>query len=87
MDSLMTNDMTYSEISYIKSDINSFITRLEKYSENYNIQLDQADKSFFIVISKHIIFWKYMYRNNKIGRFYKVLISDGYNYKIGRAHV
>ncbi len=78
----MTNDMTYSEISYIKSDINSFITRLEKYSENYNIQLDQADKSFFIVISKHIIFWKYMYRNNKIGRFYKVLISDGYNYII-----
>ena len=50
MDSLMTNDMTYSEISYIKSDINSFITRLKKYSDNYNIQLDQADKSFFTII-------------------------------------
>lgn len=78
----MKNDMTYNELAHIKSDINSFITKVEEYSEKYNLQLDQADKSFFSIISKHIIFWKYMNRNNRIGRFYKVLISDAYNYII-----
>lgn len=82
MDSLMKNDMTYNELTYIKSDINSFIIKLEEYSKKHNIQLDQADKSFFSIISKHIIFWKCMNRNNRIGRFYKVLISDGYTYII-----
>lgn len=76
----MKDDMTYNEIDSTKSNISSFIVKLVEFAEENHIQLDQADKGFFTLIAKHIVFWKYMYWENRKGRFYRVLISDAYNY-------
>ena len=74
----MKEDMTYNEIDMVKANINLFVKTLLNFAERQNVSLSQSDINFFVVISKHIIFYKYMYQNNEIGRFYKVLVSDCY---------
>lgn len=78
----MKDDMTYNEVDFIKSDIKMFVDHLIEFGEQHSVLFSQADISFFSLISKHIIFFKYMYQPNQLGRFYKVLISDGYYFII-----
>lgn len=75
-------DMIYAEIKHIKSDISSFIIRLQEYAGEHDAIMEETDRQFFSVIAKHIVFWKYVVFPNNLGRFYRVLISDGYNYII-----
>lgn len=77
---MMSSDMTYSELKLIKSDINLFINRLSKISNEYNHYLTQSEKDFYIYISKHIIFFKHLYKGEENMYFFKVIISDMYYY-------
>ncbi len=52
----MKDDMTYYEIDQIKLSINQFILTLQGFAEENKIIINQSDKDFFSVISKHIIF-------------------------------
>lgn len=76
----MSNDMTYSELHLIKSDINTFVNRLNDISNEYNHDLTKEEKDFFIFISKHIVFFKYLYKGTESMYFFKVIISDMYYY-------
>lgn len=78
----MKEDMTYNEICQIKYYINQFNETLTKFAEQNELIIQQSSFDFFAFISKHILFYKYMYQNNSIGRYYKVLISDCYYYII-----
>lgn len=74
----MKDDMTYYEVEQTKLNIRQFILTLQNFAEENGFTISQSDKDFFSVISKHIVFYKYMYEDNEIGRYYKVLISDCY---------
>lgn len=74
--------MTYYEIDQMKLNVSRFVLTLQGFAEENNVLLNQSDLDYFSVISKHIIFYKYMWQNNEIGRFYKVLVSDCYYYII-----
>lgn len=75
----MKEDMTYNEIDLVKSNISLFTEFLKKFAESEGRILIQADIDFFSLLSKHIIFYKYMYIDDcPLGHFYKVLISDCY---------
>lgn len=76
----MKDDMTYNEIEQVKLYVSQFIFTLQSYAKQNGILLNQSDMGFFTLISKHILFFKYMYQDNRMGRFYKVLISDCYYY-------
>lgn len=73
-------DMTYSEIEYVKSNINNFVEMIAQISKAEDFEFKQCDKEFFVFIAKHIVFLKYLY--NGMGRlyFFKVIISDLYYY-------
>lgn len=76
----MNKDITYSEIESVKSSINEFIKKISEIAESEDYKLDQNDKEFFIFISKHIIFFKYLYFGMNEIYFFKVIISDLYYY-------
>lgn len=76
----MITDMTYLELDLIKSDIDMFINKLNEISSQLDHKLTKEDEKFFIFISKHIIFFKYLYRDMDKMYFFKVLISDLYYY-------
>jgi hypothetical protein len=74
------NDMTYEELKSIKSNIITFISKLNEISIEFNQELNQSEKAFFIFISKHIILFKYLYEGMGKMYFFKVIISDLYYY-------
>ncbi|MGL5330091.1 MAG: hypothetical protein ACRDD7_12550 [Peptostreptococcaceae bacterium] len=76
----MKNDMTYSELALIKSNISTFVEKIHEISKELGNELNQEDKEFFRFISKHIIFFKYLYGGMGETYFFKVIISDFYNY-------
>ena len=77
----MSIDMTYFEINQIKSDIEIFINELDNRSLLLRSNnLNQEEKEFFVFISKHIVFFKYLYNGMGKMYFFKVIISDLYYY-------
>lgn len=77
----MNLDITYSEIDRTKFNIELFINKLDDISLSIgNGNLSQQEKEFFIFISKHIIFFKYLYQGMGEVYFFKVIISDLYYY-------
>ncbi|WP_029503039.1 hypothetical protein [Lachnoclostridium phytofermentans] len=76
------DDMTYSEVKLIKANIKIFIDKLEELASTYEKNIDQNEKDFFVFISKHIIFFKYLYLGMGKKYFFKVIISDLYYYII-----
>lgn len=76
----MSVDITYSELNLIKSDIKIFIDKLSEISVLSGHMLTQEQNEFFVFLSKHIIFFKYLYRGMGNPYFFKVLISDLYYY-------
>ena len=78
----MSYDMTYSELKSIKSNIDIFINKLNEISISFNHELTQEEKAFFVFISKHIIFFKYLYEGMGNMYFFKVIISDLYYYTL-----
>ncbi len=76
----MINDMTYSEINTIKQNIKSFIIKIFDLAKENNRIVDKNEEEFFIYLSKHIVFFKYLYLGLGKNYFYKVIISDIYNF-------
>lgn len=76
----MKDDMTYSEIETIKSNISTFIDKLDEISLELKQNIDEEQRKFFIFISKHIIFFKHLYDGMGNMYFFKVIISDLYYY-------
>lgn len=74
----MSNDITYSELVLIKSNINEFNNKLEEIAISLGHQITKEEKDFYIFISKHIIFFKYLYNGMNNQYFFKVMISDLY---------
>ncbi len=74
----MAKDMTYEEIAAIKANISAFVDKIKQISESYNFDISQCDANFFSFISKHIVFFKYIYDGSDNLYFVKVLISDFY---------
>ena len=77
----MLNDMTYSEVELIKSNIHEFINKLDEISLSRDC-ITKEEKEFFIFLSKHIIFFKYLYTGMGKMYFFKVIISDLYYYML-----
>lgn len=73
-------DMTYDEIKSIKSDIVIFIRGVEEFSKKNSRRLSENDKSFFIFLTKRIIFFKYLCPGFDPSKKYfcEVMISDLY---------
>lgn len=76
----MSKDMTYLEIESVKSSIDEFIKKISELAKSEDYNLEQNDKNFFVFISKHIIFFKYLYFGMNELYFLKVIISDLYYY-------
>lgn len=76
------DDMTYTKLISIKKDINIFLENLILFSKQYNHTITQSEKDFFIFLSKHIIFFKYLYLYAEQRYILKVIISDLYYYII-----
>lgn len=76
----MKDDMTYSEIKLIKSNISMFIDKLNEISLQSKQDIDEEQRKFFIFISKHIVFFKHLYEGMGNMYFFKVIISDLYYY-------
>lgn len=74
----MSNDITYSELVLIKSNINEFNNKLEEIAISLGHELTQEEQSFYIFISKHIVLFKYLYNGMNNQYFFKVMISDLY---------
>lgn len=74
----MSNDITYSELIQIKTNIKEFNDKLESISISLNHKLTQEDRDFYSFISKHILLFKYLYNGMKEQYFFKVIISDLY---------
>lgn len=74
----MSDDMTYQEITRIKSNIQSFVEKINELSQEFDFDFQQSDKSFFSFIAKHIVFFKYLSEGDSSNFSYKVLISDFY---------
>lgn len=72
--------ITYTEIESIKSNISTFIDKLNEISLESEQNVDEEQRKFFIFISKHIIFFKYLYDGMGNMYFFKVIISDLYYY-------
>lgn len=72
----MHKDITSEELSRIKYNIDDFLNIISQRNNLNDYQ--QIDKEFFSFLSKHIIFFRYLYNNNDQTYFYKVLISDLY---------
>ena len=52
----LKEDMTYNEVESCKVEIKKFITEINVL-EGYSLNIKPDDESFFIVISKHILFF------------------------------
>ncbi len=76
---MINDDMTYNEISLLKSDISSFIEYLSNYSHQENFSISQNDKDFFSFLCKRICFFKIINQMSQPIYSAKVLISDFYN--------
>lgn len=77
----MKKDLTYIIIDCEKTNIAEFIENLKTISRKKGMVLSQADCSFFALIAKHIIFYKYFYYSSltEIEKGYiKTIISDLY---------
>lgn len=74
----MIKDITYSELEKIKEDIKKFNDKLESIAVSLNNKLTQEERDFYAFISKHIIFFKYLYNGMDDQYFFKVIISDLY---------
>lgn len=72
----MNKTISIQELNDIKKDIEEFMQTIKKRSNLINYH--QIDNDFFCFLSKHIIFFKYLYNNNNDNYFYKVIISDLY---------
>ena len=75
----LKEDMTYNEVESCKVEIKKFITEINVL-EGYSLNIKPDDESFFIVISKHILFFKYLYMCDTNVFYFRVLISDLYYY-------
>lgn len=73
----LKEDMTYNEIEFCKTEIKKFILEIGDLEE-YNFNIKPYDEAFFIVISKHILFFKYLYMCDTNIFYFRVLISDLY---------
>lgn len=51
----LKEDMTYNEVESCKVEIKKFIAEINAF-EGYSLNIKPDDESFFIVISKHILF-------------------------------
>lgn len=76
----MIDDMTYLKLKSTKENINMFISKLNEISLSLDHELNQEEKNFFTFISKHIIFFKYLYIGMGNMYFFKAIISDMYYY-------
>ena len=56
----MSDDMTYQEIARIKSNIQSFVEKIDELSQEFDFDFQESDRSFFAFIAKHIVFFKYL---------------------------
>ncbi len=74
----MSDDMTYQEIARIKSNIQSFVEKIDELSQEFDFDFQESDRSFFAFIAKHIVFFKYLSEGDSSNFSYKVLISDFY---------
>lgn len=74
----MSDDMTYQEITRIKSNIQSFVEEIRKLSQEFSFDFQQYDGDFFSFIAKHIVFFKYLSDGDSSNFSYKILISDFY---------
>lgn len=72
----MNKTISIQALNDIKKDIEEFMQTIKKRSNLINYH--QIDNDFFCFLSKHIIFFKYLYNNNNDNYFYKVIISDLY---------
>lgn len=77
----MKEDMTYNEIDSCKSEIKAFLTNIHNMRE-YDLTIETYDDEFFTVISKHIMFFKYLYLGNNHVFYFRILISDFYYFII-----
>ena len=75
----LKEDMTYNEVESCKVEIKKFIAEINAF-EGYSLNIKPDDESFFIVISKHILFFKYLYMCDTNVFYFRVLISDLYYY-------
>lgn len=73
----MKEDMTYNEVDNRKNEIKSFVNEIK----NKNA-INNADEEFFIYISKHIIFFKFLYFGCQRKIYFKIIISDLYYFII-----
>ncbi|NFN18966.1 hypothetical protein FDB52_06995 [Clostridium botulinum] len=74
----MSIDITYSELTLIKSEIKKFNDRLEDIAVSLSRELTQEEREFYVFISKHIMVFKYLYKVMSNQYFFKVMISDLY---------
>lgn len=77
MAKLVKDDITYNEVDARKIEIEKFIEYI-KGMDFKHFSIEKYDEVFFIYISKHIMFFKYMSFGTFNERYYKVLISDCY---------
>ena len=74
----MYKDMTFQKINTIKSNIKEFSEELQREAFLKGFDFTENDKNFFSFIGKHIVFFKYLYCDNRNMHFCRVLISDFY---------
>jgi hypothetical protein len=75
----VNEDMTYNEIETCKKEIKKFITDIHNI-KGYNLNIKTYDEEFFVIVSKHIIFFKYLLMGNTAVFYFKSIISDLYYY-------
>ncbi|WP_462425657.1 hypothetical protein [Fusobacterium varium] len=76
----MLDERIIEELKIYKMEIEKFIRALEIFSLEKIFELKQYDKSFFIIVSRHILFFKELYHYDKEKYHLKILISDLYFY-------
>lgn len=76
----LMEDMTFYQIKEIKDNINEFIIKLSDEFIKNGKDMKQSDQDFYIFLSKQIIFMKKLYLGMGKPYFFKVIISDLYNF-------
>mgnify|MGYP000898811656 CR=1 FL=1 len=71
-------DLIKYEMNTVKDDIAIFIQELQLIATKYKLDIIQLDTDSHRLISKYIIFFKYLYLGNTNIKYYKNLISDLY---------